>query len=65
MSSKLKPTGVRRHLKEKVVQMYEDLFHGNDPTTVNARFWEDLFLLKVTKLEIFFSIDLLSNIIVI
>ncbi|RXG60807.1 UPF0668 protein C10orf76-like protein [Armadillidium vulgare] len=46
MSSKLKPPSVRRHLKEKVVQMYEDLFHGTDPTVVNSRFWEDLFLLK-------------------
>lgn len=47
MGSKLKPGGVRRHLKEKVVQMYEDLFHGTDPCVNNARFWEDLFLLKV------------------
>ncbi|MPC21427.1 UPF0668 protein C10orf76 [Portunus trituberculatus] len=46
MGSKLKPGGVRRHLKEKVVQMYEDLFHGVDPCINNPRFWEDLFLLK-------------------
>ncbi|KAK4312343.1 hypothetical protein Pmani_016210 [Petrolisthes manimaculis] len=46
MGSKLKPGGVRRHLKEKVVQMYEDLFHGTDPCVNNARFWDDLFLLK-------------------
>ncbi|XP_076069435.1 armadillo-like helical domain-containing protein 3 isoform X2 [Oratosquilla oratoria] len=47
MGSKLKPVGVvRRHLKEKVVQMYEDLFHGSDPVASNPRFWEDLFLLK-------------------
>ena len=50
MSSKLKPGGVRRHLKEKVVQMYEDLFHVSDPTINNPRFWEDLFLLKVSFL---------------
>lgn len=46
MTSKLKPGGVRRHLKEKVVQMYEDFFHDPDQTTNNPRFWEDLFLLK-------------------
>lgn len=49
MGSKLKPGGVRRHLKEKVVQMYEDLFHGADPCINNSRFWEDLFLLKVMR----------------
>ena len=52
MGSKLKPGGVRRHLKEKVVQMYEDLFHGTDPCANNPRFWDDLFLLKVKIADI-------------
>ena len=55
MGSKLKPGGVRRHLKEKVVQMYEDLFHGVDPCINNSRFWEDLYLLKVESCFLCFS----------
>ncbi|KAF2355248.1 protein of unknown function DUF1741 [Trinorchestia longiramus] len=60
MSSKLKGGGVRRgQLKEKVVQMYEELLHpaihpslasASSITATNkppaSRFWEDFFLLK-------------------
>jgi len=63
MSSKLKGTSVRRgQLKEKVVQMYEELLHptlhptlGNNPQQqqngVSGRFWEDFFLLKVRMIS--------------
>lgn len=53
MSSKLKGGGVRRgQLKEKVVQMYEELLHPAPASPVGqqqpvSRFWEDFFLLKV------------------
>uniref|UniRef100_A0A2P2I2Q9 UPF0668 protein C10orf76 homolog n=1 Tax=Hirondellea gigas TaxID=1518452 RepID=A0A2P2I2Q9_9CRUS len=56
MSSKLKGGGVRRgQLKEKVVQMYEELLHPVPhpalaaaalPQSTTTRFWEDFFLLK-------------------
>ncbi|XP_018017084.1 armadillo-like helical domain-containing protein 3 [Hyalella azteca] len=68
MSSKLKGGGVRRgQLKEKVVQMYEELLHPaihpsfspsmGTPSLPNkspaSRFWEDFFLLrpKLSALE--------------
>ncbi|KAL3864628.1 hypothetical protein ACJMK2_006293 [Sinanodonta woodiana] len=34
-------------LKEKIVQIYEAFFQGEDPSAGNANFWEELFLLKV------------------
>ncbi|KAK3589740.1 hypothetical protein CHS0354_021061 [Potamilus streckersoni] len=34
-------------LKEKIVQIYEAFFQGDDPSAGNANFWEELFLLKV------------------
>lgn len=34
-------------LKEKFVQIYEAFFQGEDPSTGNANFWDELFLLKV------------------
>ena len=59
MSSKLKGTSVRRsQLKEKVVQMYEELLHpalhpsfsSAQQAGVPTRFWEEFFLLKVSSL---------------
>lgn len=34
-------------LKEKIVQIYEAFFQGEDPSTGNANFWDEFFLLKV------------------
>lgn len=34
-------------LKEKVVQIYEVFFQGEDPSFGNSNFWEEFFLLKV------------------
>ncbi|XP_041371121.1 armadillo-like helical domain-containing protein 3 [Gigantopelta aegis] len=34
-------------LKEKIVQIYEAFFQGEDPSRGNANFWQELFLLKV------------------
>lgn len=34
-------------LKEKIVQIYEAFFQGDDPSTGNANFWDEFFLLKV------------------
>lgn len=34
-------------LKEKVLQVYDKLFQGQDITQGRAEFWDDFFLLKV------------------
>ncbi|XP_045188584.2 armadillo-like helical domain-containing protein 3 [Mercenaria mercenaria] len=34
-------------LKEKIVQIYEAFFQGEDPSAGNPNFWDELFLLKV------------------
>ncbi|XP_045449706.1 armadillo-like helical domain-containing protein 3 [Melitaea cinxia] len=39
-------SGSKRHLKEKVVQIYESFFRGDDLTTDNPTFWDEFFLLK-------------------
>lgn len=39
-------SGSKRHLKEKVVQIYESFFKGEDLSTDNATFWDEFFLLK-------------------
>ncbi|KAJ0183259.1 hypothetical protein K1T71_001235 [Dendrolimus kikuchii] len=39
-------SGSKRHLKEKVVQIYESFFKGEDLTTDNPTFWDEFFLLK-------------------
>ncbi|XP_030023646.1 armadillo-like helical domain-containing protein 3 [Manduca sexta] len=39
-------SGSKRHLKEKVVQIYESFFRGEDLTTDNVTFWDEFFLLK-------------------
>lgn len=46
-------SGSKRQLKEKVVQIYESYFRGEDLTANNATFWDELFLLKpkVAQLE--------------
>lgn len=36
-------------LKEKIVQIYEAFFQGEDPSTGNANFWDEFFLLKVNS----------------
>lgn len=46
-------SGSKRQLKEKVVQIYESFFKGEDLTKSNSSFWEEFFLLKpkVSQLE--------------
>ena len=46
-------SGSKRQLKEKVVQIYESFFKGEDVHKSNAAFWDEFFLLKpkVTHLE--------------
>lgn len=46
-------SGSKRQLKEKVVQIYESFFRGEDLTLNNPIFWDELFLLKpkVVQLE--------------
>ncbi|KAL4232385.1 hypothetical protein ACF0H5_009953 [Mactra antiquata] len=34
-------------LKEKIVQIYEAFFQGEDPSAGNPNFWDELFLLRV------------------
>uniref|UniRef100_A0A0B6ZUJ8 Armadillo-like helical domain-containing protein n=1 Tax=Arion vulgaris TaxID=1028688 RepID=A0A0B6ZUJ8_9EUPU len=48
-------------LKEKVVQIYEAFFHGEDPSNSNSNFWDELFLLKVNTQFIESEIDKLSG----
>lgn len=45
-SRKRSSSGSKRQLKEKVVQIYESLFKGEDLSRVNPNFWDELFLLK-------------------
>jgi len=39
-------SGGKRALKEKIVQLYESLFRGEQLATGNINFWEEFFLLK-------------------
>ncbi|CAL1538799.1 unnamed protein product [Lymnaea stagnalis] len=48
-------------LKEKVVQIYEAFFHGEDPSTTNPNFWDELFLLKVNTQFIESEMDKLTG----
>ncbi|XP_055874531.1 armadillo-like helical domain-containing protein 3 [Biomphalaria glabrata] len=48
-------------LKEKVVQIYEAFFHGEDPSSSNSNFWDELFLLKVNTQFIESEIDKLNG----
>lgn len=48
-------------LKEKIVQIYEAFFQGEDPSAGNANFWEELFLLKVNTVFIESEIEKLSG----
>ncbi|XP_014256484.1 UPF0668 protein C10orf76 homolog [Cimex lectularius] len=52
-SRKRSGSGSKRQLKEKIVQIYESFFKGEDLARMNPNFWEELFLLKpkVTQLE--------------
>lgn len=42
-----KQTGTKKPLKEKIVQIYETFFQGEDPSKGNVNFWDELFLLRV------------------
>ncbi|XP_018328394.2 armadillo-like helical domain-containing protein 3 [Agrilus planipennis] len=39
-------SGSKRQLKEKVVQLYETLFRGEDIAKTSSLFWDEFFLLK-------------------
>lgn len=39
-------SGSKRHFREKVVQIYECIFKGDDMSANNALFWDEFFLLK-------------------
>ncbi|KAG8230648.1 hypothetical protein J437_LFUL010665, partial [Ladona fulva] len=39
-------SGSKRQLKEKIVQIYESFFRGDDPSLGNPNFWDEFFLLK-------------------
>lgn len=46
MTRKRSESGSKRQLKEKVVQVYESLFKGEDIYKTSPTFWEEFFLLK-------------------
>lgn len=48
-------------LKEKVVQIYEVFFQGDDPSTDKPNFWDEFFLLKVNISHIESEFDKLSS----
>lgn len=48
-------------LKEKFVQIYEAFFQGEDPSTGNPNFWDELFLLKVKSAYIEAEFDKLNG----
>ena len=39
-------SGGKRALKEKVVEVYEGLFRGEQVAVGNSNYWEEFFLLK-------------------
>ncbi|XP_050395850.1 armadillo-like helical domain-containing protein 3 [Patella vulgata] len=56
-----KGSNSRMALKEKIVQIYEAFFQGEDPSRGNANFWDELFLLKVNTQFIEAEIEKLSG----
>ncbi|ESO97238.1 hypothetical protein LOTGIDRAFT_239162 [Lottia gigantea] len=56
-----KGSNSRMALKEKIVQIYEAFFQGEDPSRGNANFWDEMFLLKVNTGFIENEIDKLSG----
>lgn len=42
-----KSNSSKKPLKEKVVQIYEAFFRGEDPSLGNSNFWDEFFLLRV------------------
>lgn len=51
----------KRQLKEKVVQIYESFFKGEDLEKTNPIFWDELFLLKPKVASLEGEIQKLSN----
>lgn len=41
-----KSEGSKRPFKEKIVQIYEAFFRGEDPSCGNSNFWDEFFLLR-------------------
>lgn len=54
-------SGSKRQLKEKVVQIYESFFKGEDLTLNNPTFWDEFFLLKPKVSHIEAEIQKLTN----
>ncbi|KAI5646082.1 UPF0668 protein C10orf76 [Phthorimaea operculella] len=54
-------SGSKRHLKEKVVQIYESFFRGEDLSTDNPTFWDEFFLLKPKMPQLEAEIQKLSS----
>ncbi|XP_043208627.1 armadillo-like helical domain-containing protein 3 [Amphibalanus amphitrite] len=46
MASRLRPGSQKKQIKEKIVQIYESFFKGEDVAAGNANFWDELFLLR-------------------
>lgn len=53
-------SGSQRQLKEKVVQIYESFFQGEDLSINNPNFWDEFFLLKPKVLNFESEVDRLS-----
>ncbi|XP_026680153.1 armadillo-like helical domain-containing protein 3 [Diaphorina citri] len=53
-------SGSRRQLKEKVVQIYESFFQGEDLSINNPNFWDEFFLLKPKVVNFESEVDRLS-----
>lgn len=45
-------SGSKRQLKEKVVQIYESFFKGEDLAKNNPSFWDEFFLLKPKVIQL-------------
>ena len=39
-------SGPKRQFREKIVQIYETLFKGDNLPTSNSQFWDEFFLLR-------------------
>uniref|UniRef100_A0A8D8LKT2 UPF0668 protein C10orf76 homolog n=2 Tax=Cacopsylla melanoneura TaxID=428564 RepID=A0A8D8LKT2_9HEMI len=59
-SRKRSDSGSRRPLKEKVVQIYESFFQGEDLSINNPNFWDEFFLLKPKVSNFEMEVDRLS-----
>eukprot|EP00058_Branchiostoma_floridae_P015566 XP_002601054.1 hypothetical protein BRAFLDRAFT_61728 [Branchiostoma floridae] len=47
-----KGSSSKKPLKEKVVQIYESFFKGEDPSLGNPNFWDEFFLMKARNFQL-------------